>query len=120
MAILGNTVYIALNGTKIAALKSCRVSNGCETIEVASPSNGDFRSFITGRKEWSMSCSWLVLSVAAMKTNALSIGTTYTITFTDGTTSLSGQAICTQCDIDANMGALINGSFQFKGSGSLS
>lgn len=120
MAVLGNVIYIALGGTKIAALKSCKVSNGCEVIEVSSPTTGAWKTFITGRKEWSMSCTWLVMSTDAMKTNALRVGEVYTITFTDGATSLSGQAICTQCDIDATMGALSNGSFQFKGSGALS
>lgn len=36
-----------------------------------------------------------------------------------GTTSLSGSAICLKCDVDATIGTLANGSFQFKGSGKL-
>lgn len=120
MAVLGNVIYISLEGTKIAALKSCKLSNGCETIEIASPTTGGWRDFIAGRKEWSMSCSWLVLSTSAMKTDALKVGTTYTIAFTDGTTSISGSAICVKADVEANMGALAKGSFQFQGKGALS
>lgn len=67
-----------------------------------------------------MSCSWLVLSTSAMKTNALNVGTAYTIAFTDGTTSISGSAICIKADVEANMGALTKGSFQFQGKGALS
>lgn len=119
MAVLGNVIYIGLDGTKIAALKSCKLSNGCETIEIASPSTGAWRAFIAGRKEWSMACSWLVMSTSAMKTNALSVGTSYTITFTDGTTTLTGTAICVKAEVDAAVGALVKGSFQFQGSGSL-
>ena len=116
----GRIIYIALGGTKIAALKSCKVSTGCDTIEIASNASGAWRGFLAGRKEWSMSCSWLVLTTEAMKTNLLRVGTTYTITFTDGTTSVSGSAICQKCDVNATIGTLANGSFQFKGTGSLS
>ena len=118
-AVLGNRIYISLDGTQIAGLKSCSLSNGCDTIEIASPSTGSWRDFIAGRKEWSMSCSWLVLSTSAMKTNALRPGTVYTIAFTDGTTSMSGSAICVKADVEANMGALAKGIFQFKGKGAL-
>lgn len=116
----GRTIYIALDGTKIAAMKTCKLSTGCDTIEIASNSSGPWRAFLAGRKEWSMACSWLVLSTSAMKTNALRVGTTYSITFTDGTESLSGSAICLKCDVDATIGTLANGSFQFKGTGALS
>lgn len=120
MATLGNKIYITLGGTKIAGTKSCKLSNGAETIEVASATEQQWREFIAGRRSWSMSCSWLVLTAAAMKTNVLRVGSTYTISFTDGTTSLTGQAICEKADVDANIGSLANGSFQFKGTGALS
>lgn len=115
----GRIIYITLNGTKIAALKSCKLSTDCETIEVASATSSQFKEFIAGRKSWSMTCSWLVQTTAAMKAHALRVGTTYTITFTDGTTSLSGSAICKSCDVDAVVGNLTNGSFKFQGSGAL-
>lgn len=119
MAVLGNVIYIGLNGTKIAALKSCELSNKVDTIEIASPTTGQWKTFLAGRKEWSMSCSYLVMSTAVMKTNALSVGTTYTITFTDGTTTITGSAICIMAEVTASVGALVKGSFKFQGTGQL-
>lgn len=120
MALVGNRIYISLNGTKIAAQKSCKLSNGCDTIETASPTTGTWKTFIAGRASWSMSCSWLVLSASAMKTNALRVRSTYTITFTDGSTTMSGTAICEKCDIESSVGSLVKGTFTFRGTGALS
>lgn len=119
MALLGNYVYIALNGVKIAGLKSCKVSNGCKTIEVASATSGQWEEFIAARKSWKMSCSYLVLAPATMNTNILRVGATYSITFTNGSATLSGSAICVKSDADAPIAGLCSGSFEFQGSGAL-
>ena len=64
MVLLGNDLIIISSdsGMKsvVAASKSCTINVGSESIEVASPTTGDWKEFIAGRKSWSVSCSWLV------------------------------------------------------------
>ena len=60
MAINGNNIIIKKGGTAIAATKSNEITVDCETIEISSPSIGDWRSFIAGRKEWSVTTNFLI------------------------------------------------------------
>ena len=62
----GNNIYISIgdgNGmTIIAGTKTDKIQVVSEMIEVASPNTSDWREFISGRKEWSFSTGYLVLS----------------------------------------------------------
>lgn len=122
MAILGKNIFILLSsGTAIAAgIKTCRLSAGCNTIDVASTTSAQAREFIAGRTEWSMSCSWLLVAESDVRTNILKVGQTYTLRFGTADSYVSGAVICTRCDVDANIQNLANGSFEFKGTGELS
>ena len=117
--LLGNTILIKLNGETIAAQKGGKISTECETIDTASPNSGAWKTRLAGRKDWSLSCSWLVVTSSALKTHALCVGTVYTITITDGTTTMTGSAICKRCEADLNMASLVKGSFVFEGNGEL-
>ena len=117
--LLGNTIIIKLNGEAIAAQSGGKISTDCETIDTASPNSGSWKTRLAGRKDWSLSCSWFVVSSAALKTHALRVGIVYTITVTDGTTTMTGSAICKHCEADFNMSNLVKGSFVFEGNGAL-
>lgn len=118
----GNNIIIKLNGTAIAATKSNEWETQCETIEVSSPTQGAWRDYIAGRKEWSVTTGFLVLAEADIQ-KCLNIGTTYTLTFCDnngsGTARLRGTAILQTCKITATRGNICNGSFKFTGCGAL-
>ena len=120
MAQLGNNILVYLNGTAIAGTKSNEIQTECDMIEVTNQNSAQWRQYLAGRKNWSVSTGFLVLAAADTK-KLLNVGTTYTLRFSDraGTSILQGQAIMKQCKISATRGSLATGSFTFQGSGEL-
>ena len=120
MATNGNNVLIYVGGSLVAGTRSDEVQSGCETIEIANPSNGDWRQFIVGRKEWSISQSWL-LPAASDLSRLLQVGTTVTIRILGRGASkgLTGTAIVKTCKVTNTRGNISNGSFAFQGTGAL-
>lgn len=120
MAINGNTIIVKRNGTAIAAVKSHEVTTQAELQEVASPTTGAWKNYITRRKEWSLNVNYLVAAVGNL-TDLLQVGTQYTIVVCDrnNATSVSGTAIMTTCKQTYTRGNLVAGAFQFKGTGAL-
>ena len=120
----GHNIIIKFNGVAIAALKSVEINVSCKTDEVSDPTQGEWKKYLAGRKDWSVSATWLVATAAAMKTNILTVGQTYTLLFGDTTGAtlnyLSGTAICTEATASSNVNDLVKGSFRFKGSGAIS
>lgn len=116
----GNNILIYMNGSAIAGTKSNDVQTECETIEISSPSIGDWRAFMAGRKSWSVQTSFLVTATSSVR-QLLNVGTSYTLVFRDRTNtySVSGTAILTTCKITATRGNLCTGSFAFQGTGAL-
>ena len=51
-----------VDGVVLAGAKSCDVQVDCETIPVASPSDGSWENSIVGRKSWSVTTNHLVLT----------------------------------------------------------
>ena len=120
MAQLGNNILVYLNGTAIAGTKTNEIQTECDVIEVTNQNSAQWRQYLAGRKNWSVSTGFLVLAAADTK-KLLNVGTTYTLRFRDraGTSILQGQAIMKQCKISAARGSLATGSFTFQGSGEL-
>lgn len=58
--MLGNFIAVHIGNSKIALSKSCSIDVKCDDIEVSSPSTGTWKTFITKRKEWSVSVNYLV------------------------------------------------------------
>lgn len=118
----GNDIIFYKNGTAIAGAKSGEISTSAGTIEVASATSGQWREFITGRKEWSLSCGYLITANEDVR-NLLVVGTTCAIKVKGrgaaDSTGVSGSAIITKCAITATRGNLVQGSFQFQGAGEL-
>lgn len=117
MATNGNLYMLKMNGQVVAALKSNDVETGCDTLEVASPTQGEWRERIPGRKTWKMTASWLMLSATTMAT-LLQAGQVFSMEVYDRQrtrNTVYGQARLEQCRIDATIGNLVRGSFQFKG-----
>ena len=104
----------------MAGTRSDEVQSGCDTIEIANPSSGDWKQFIVGRKEWSISQSWL-LPAASDLGRLLQVGTTVTIRILGrgAAKGLTGTAIVKACKITNTRGNISNGSFAFQGTGAL-
>lgn len=121
MAYNGNNILVLRDGTAIAGVKSHEIQTSAGTIEISSATQQDWREYIADRKEWSLNVNYLVLAAANM-TDLLSVGTAYTIAITDraGTVTVSGSAILENCKQTYQRGNLVQGTFQFRGSGALS
>lgn len=120
MVLLGNNLIVSLDGTAIASAKSCSITFDCDVTEVSSSSQGTFKHYITNRKSWKVTTSYLV---TAVKTSLLRVGQSYTLTFgvrADNSDKVSGTAVCVTAKLDGARGALAQGSFEFIGNGSLS
>ena len=123
MATLGNNILVLMGGTAIAGTKSNEIQVDCETIEIASSTDQGWTHYLSGRKSWSLTVSWLLLADTDVR-KALQVGSSVTIKFkgrgaTDAN-GLSGSAIIRTCKISAVKGNIATGSFQFVGNGALS
>lgn len=117
--MLGNNLIISVDGTAIAASKSCNIDVECSTIETSSPMTGSFRTYLVGRKGWKVTVSTLVSN---NKNFLLTPGTSVTLSFAvrnDNTDVLTGDAICTHCKVTATRFNLVQGTFEFLGNGEL-
>ena len=115
-------VILSQNGTALAstAIRSQEIQTSAETIEKASATQQDWKEYVAGRKAWSLSVSYLVLT-ASKVADLLMVGQTFDVTIkdVDNTSSVSGVAILNSVKHTAVVGNLANGSFTFAGSGPL-
>ena len=120
MAINGNNILIYINGAAVAGTKSNEVQSNRELIEIASPTSGEWREFIAGRKDWGFTVSWLVSSHSDIQQLLLSAGVvTVRIVGRGQSLGLTGRAIVQSCKMTFTRGNLAQGSLQLKGSGPL-
>lgn len=116
----GNNLILFNNDTAFAASKSCDYTASCDIFDVCSASDGTSKHRRKGKKEWSVSCSYLVTASSGVL-DLLSVGNSITLKFGDRNTKrLTGAAIIKTCHITATRGALVQGSFEFVGDGPLS
>lgn len=118
MVIHGRDLIVKLGGVAIAGARSCELNVSGEAIETSSPTQGRWRTYIPGRKGWSVTANHLVTAVAS---NAAKVGTVVTLTFglRDSSEVMTGQAIVTGWRCTGTLGNLSQGVFSFQGSGPL-
>ena len=120
MAINGNNILIYIDGTVVAGTRSNEVQSNRELIEIASPTSGEWREFIAGRKDWGFTVSWLVSSHADIQQLLLNAGVvTVRIVGRGETLGLTGSAIVQTCRMTFTRSNLAQGSLQLKGNGPL-
>ena len=108
----------ALANTKI---KSQSIKAQCGVIEKASSTQQDWVEVIAGRKSWSLTVRYLVLSGSQVK-DVLKVGQTFSVTMNESgstTNKVSGTAILSAVDAEYPTGNLAQGTFTFTGSGAL-
>lgn len=120
MAYNGNDIIILKDGTAIAGSRTQGIKVGAETIEVSSATQGQWKNFIAGRKEWSVPVGYLVTAYSGIR-DVLQVGNSFTLVIRDrgNTATLTGTAILETCEIEFDKGHLVKGSFKFKGTGAL-
>ena len=132
MAQNGNTILVYKGSTLIAGMKSNDVQVSADLIEIASPTTGAWRTYITGRKESSITVGYLVTAgTSALGVSGgngvrdlLQAGNSFTLHFklrgAADSAGVSGTFILKTAKITSQRGALVQGSFQFVLSGALS
>lgn len=122
--IHGENLILAIDGTMLAASKSCSLSKSSSFIEVASPTDGSWESFVPSKKAWDISSDCLLGTMEAYKTldAAWKAGTALTIRFfnTEYDENETGTAYIDKLDLKASKGSLAKMSVSLKGSGPLS
>ena len=123
MSVKGKYVVIG-NGSPdnrlVAGVKADRLRVAGETIEIASATSSRWKEFLAGRKEWDITTDYLLTTWNIQE--VLRVGETYPILVIDSNNTdayLSGTVICTEAVQDYQVGALVKGSFVFKGTGPL-
>ena len=64
----GAEIKVYMNGAAVALSKSCEIEVSCDTEEVASPTSGNWREFLAGRKDWNINVSVLLSNVSSLVT----------------------------------------------------
>lgn len=122
MAKNGNDILVYMNGVAIASARSAEVRVDGELLEVASPTQGDWREFLAGRKEWDVQVGYLVVANADLA-KLIQVNQKVTLIINGRTATaangLTGSAFISTAKQTYNRGSLIQGSFAFKGSGPL-
>ena len=115
-------VILSQNGVAVAstAIRSDEIQTQCDVIERASASNQNWKEFVEGRAEWSLTVNYLMLSAARLS-DVLKVRQRFDVTLRDrtNTTQLSGTAIMTSAKQTHTVGNLCQGSFSLKGTGAL-
>lgn len=123
MAMNGNDILVYMNGVPVAGARSAEVRVDGELVEVAAATQGDWREFMAGRKEWDVQVNHLVLANADIQ-KLIQVLQKVTLLIKGrnaaNTTGLIGQAYIQTAKQTYTRGALIQGSFSFKGTGPLS
>ena len=134
MALNGNIILVQLDGHTIAGTKTTEIQVESELIEIASATQGAYREYLTGRKQWQVTVNYLlkyatyqvmVTYPQSALTDALLVGNSYTLKFMNRANTfdqpiiLKGTAILRTCKITATRGNLIQGTFTFVGNGAL-
>ena len=100
----------------IAAAKSCTISKQIDMLEKASSSQSNAKEFVTGRYEWDMTISHLVVTGSEYE-GILKVGQRLLISVVVGGVRKKGYVICQSADLSAPVDGLAHGSVKFKGDG---
>ena len=94
MILQGRNLIIKANGVAIAAAKSANIKVQAKTIEVSSPTDGQWEHSIVGRKSWSVSTSHMVALETQPTHKLQAVGTCHNGGAYDsgGSITLNGQS----------------------------
>jgi predicted secreted protein len=122
--ILGEDLILALNGTPLAASKSCNLDKSQSFIDVSDPTDGRWEACVPQKLSWSISSDCLIATLDAYKTlnAAWKAGTALTVRFfdTEYNENETGTAYIDKLSLGATKGNLAKLSVSLRGSGPLS
>ena len=125
MAITGKDIIVVLSQNNVALaatrIKSQDVHSEADVVEKSSPTQQWWKEFVAGRKSWTLTLTYLVLS-ADRVLDLLKVGQTFQVTIKksdDNVNKVAGTAILKAVDQKAAVGNLVQGSWTLQGSGAL-
>ena len=107
---------------QIGCTKSHEIQHECDMQEVSSPTTGDSKEFLPGRKGWQLNVNYLILANTQVR-DILMVGQRFKLSFCPRNaqaSGVSGFAYMKVCKITSTRGNLIQGTFSFLGDGELS
>lgn len=120
--ILGKNLIVSLNGTPIAAAKSCTFTVSQDFLQVCSPTTSRVFEKIPTTYDWSMSVNGLIANSSLPNSliNLLKEGTKVMLMFTDNSNQKrAGFAYVKVCEEGGSIGALATFSASFESTGPL-
>ena len=119
---LGKDLIVSIDGTTIAATKSCRFSISQNFLTVCSPDSGRAKGKVPTDYDWGISVDCLIPSSSLPKSlsDILIKGTKVLLTFTDGSNqNRAGWAYVKSCEQSGSVGSLATFSASFESTGDL-
>ena len=92
--IHGENLTLSLNGTIVAAAKSCTLEFSQELIEVASPVSGADQQYIPGKRGWTVSTDGLCETMEYVGKLQAGLFLKYTLRFYDKDLSIYHSGSC--------------------------
>ena len=117
----GNRFILSMGGIVVAAVVAHNVETKAGSIEIAGKTQGQWREYIMGRRQWSINADWLMLSSDRMS-SLLQNGQTFDISSYDRLnhrTNVHGTARLESCHIRMTVGSIVKGQFVLRGNGYL-
>ena len=127
-ATLGNDIIVLADGKVICGTKTNDIQCDAELVNVSSSSDGAWVHRVVGRKEWSVTVSFILVpastgNMSVSIGNLLSVGSSYTLRIKprngSASDSLQGSAFLKSMKVTGTRGNLATGSWQFVGNGPL-
>lgn len=108
----------------IGGQKDATLSISADTLETTTKDTGDWRTYLSGLKQWSLTCDGLYVESDAAQTalwNAFQSAEEVTVTLSKPTSSFtaSGQAVITSIEYGAAMEDALTFNVEFQGTGAL-
>jgi len=110
----------------IGGQKDATLSISADTLETTTKDTGDWRTYLSGLKQWSLTCDGLYVESDAAQTalwNAFQSAEEVTVTLSKPTSSssftASGQAVITSIEYGAAMEDALTFNVEFQGTGAL-
>jgi len=107
----------------IGGQKDATLSISADTLETTTKDTGDWRTYLSGLKQWSLTCDGLYVESDAAQTalwNAFQSAEEVTVTLSKPTSfTVSGQALITSIEYGAAMEDALTFNVEFQGTGAL-
>ena len=123
MIVHGRNLLIYVDGSVVAAARTCTMNMTVDTTQVSNPLNTRCKSFLPERKSWTVTVTKLVAVVHTLfEENEQPVRLSFVVRDKYGNLMgdrMTGDALIKNVSVDATVGSLATGSITFQGTGEL-